>query len=64
MDLETVRHELETLVLARGLGELRAVDQERYAALCEVERELLAALQADHTHRSSALTREGVASSP
>jgi len=41
-DLEAVRRELETLVFARGLGELRPVDKERYAELCEMERALLA----------------------
>jgi hypothetical protein len=47
MDLETVRHELETLVLARGLGELRAIDKERYRELCEMERALLAGAPSD-----------------
>jgi len=41
IDLETVRHELDTLVWARGIGELRDVDRERYRELCEMERVLL-----------------------
>jgi hypothetical protein len=53
VDLKAVQHELETLVWARSAGELRPVDKERYAELCEMERVLLGKVRSDKSSAQS-----------